>query len=60
MAADQRPDLRNRPNMAVEPLAMCYAGLVGGTVRGRPTPRFRTIQVYPKDLRALPGLLSLR
>src|SRR5262249_13197098 len=22
---------------------------------GRPTPRFRTIQVYPKDLRALPG-----
>jgi hypothetical protein len=31
-------------NMAVEPLAMCYAG--------RLTPRFRTIQVCPKDLRA--------
>jgi hypothetical protein len=24
------------------------------------TPRFRTIRVYPKDLRVLPGILSLR
>jgi hypothetical protein len=33
----------------VEPLAMCYPGLAGGTLRGRPPPRFRTIQVCPKD-----------
>ena len=32
---------------------MCYH-LAGGTLRGRPTPRFRTFQVCPKDLRALP------
>ena len=31
---------------------MCYPGLAGGTLRGRPTPRFRTIQVCPKDLPA--------
>jgi hypothetical protein len=31
--------------MSVEPLAICYSGLAGGTLRGRPTPRFRTIQV---------------
>src|SRR6516165_1724616 len=31
--------------MAVEPLAMCYPGLAGGTLRERLTPRFRTIQV---------------
>jgi hypothetical protein len=38
-------------NMAVQPLAMCYSGLVGDTLRGRPPlPRFRTIQVCPKDL----------
>jgi len=37
--------------MAVEPLAMCYHGLAGGTLR-RPPPRFRTIQVCPKDLPA--------
>src|SRR6516165_7213184 len=36
--------------MAVEPLAMCYPGLAGGTLRGRLKPRFRTIQVWPKDL----------
>ena len=30
-------------NMAVEPLAMCYPGLAGGTLRGRLPPRFRTI-----------------
>src|SRR6516165_9437908 len=35
--------------MAVEPLAMCYPALAGGTLRGRPPPRFRTIQVCPKD-----------
>ena len=29
---------------------MCYPALAGGTLRGRPTPRFRTIQVCPKDL----------
>ena len=34
-------------NMAVEPLAMCYPALAGGTLRGRPPPRFRTIQVCP-------------
>jgi hypothetical protein len=40
-------------NMAVEPLAMCYLVRVGGTSRGRPpTPRFRTFQICPKDLRA--------
>ena len=32
----------NRPDRLVE-------------VAARPTPRFRTIQVYPKDLRSLPG-----
>src|SRR5215471_7232219 len=36
--------------MAAQPLAMCYPGLAGGTLRGRLTPRFRTIQVWPKDL----------
>src|SRR6516162_11516471 len=36
-------------NMAAEPLAMCYPDLAGGTLRGRLTPRFRTIQVCPKD-----------
>jgi len=36
-------------NMAVEPLATCYPGLAGGTLRGRLTPRFRTIQVCPMD-----------
>jgi len=36
------------PNIAVEPLAMCYpAGW--RHLRGRPTPRFRTIQVCPED-----------
>jgi len=35
--------------MAVELLAMCYPGLAGGTLRGRLMPRFRTIQVCPKD-----------
>ena len=35
--------------MAVEPLAMWYPGLAGGTLRGRLTPRFRTIQVCPKS-----------
>src|SRR5215470_10148294 len=48
--------------MAVEPLAMCYPGLAGGTFRGRPTPRFRTIQVCPKDwprvLRQLEGAVD--
>ena len=39
--------------MAAEPLAMCYPGLAGGTLRGRLTLRFRTIQVCPKDLQAL-------
>src|SRR5262249_4489752 len=37
-------------NIAAEPLAMCYPALAGDTLRGRPTPRFRTIQGYPKDL----------
>jgi anti-sigma factor RsiW len=36
-------------NMAVQQLAMCYPVLAGGTLRGRLTPRFRTIQVCPKD-----------
>ena len=36
------------PNIAVEPLAMCYpAGW--RHFEGRLTPRFRTIQVCPKD-----------
>src|SRR6266702_2969355 len=39
---------------AAEPLAMCYPGLAGDTLRGRPTPRFSTIQVCPKDLRTAP------
>ena len=34
---------------AAELLAMCYPGLAGGTLRGRLMPRFRTIQVCPKD-----------
>jgi len=29
--------------------AMCYPGLAGDTLRGQPTPRFRTFQVCPKD-----------
>jgi hypothetical protein len=33
-------------------LAMCYPGLSWRRLRGRPTPRFRTFQVCPKDLRA--------
>jgi len=35
-------------HIAVEPLAICYPSLVGGALRL--TPRFRTIQVCPKDL----------
>src|SRR5437879_8226253 len=36
--------------MAVEPRP-CAILVIGGTLRvGRPTPRFRTIQVCPKDL----------
>src|SRR5262249_19382015 len=40
-------------NMAAETLVMCYPALAGGTLRGRPAPRFRTIQVSPKDLPTL-------
>jgi hypothetical protein len=35
--------------VAVEPLAMCYLLWLEAHLRGRPTPRFRTIQVCPKD-----------
>ena len=34
------------------PLAMCYPGLAGGTLRGRPPPRFRTFQLCLKDFPA--------
>jgi hypothetical protein len=45
------PALRapSRGLLSITWLAMCYDDLVGGTLRGRPTPRFRTIQVCPKD-----------
>jgi hypothetical protein len=37
-------------NIAVEPPALCYPALGERRMRGcPPTPRFRTIQVYPKS-----------
>src|SRR6266481_893882 len=51
-AGGGKPHLMRPPRAGCYPstwLAMCYADLVGGTLRGRPTPRFRTIQVCPKD-----------
>src|SRR5262249_40358108 len=35
--------------------AILWTRLAARPAAGRPTPRFRTIQVYPKDLPALPG-----
>jgi hypothetical protein len=39
--------------MATEPLGMCYP-VVLEALEDRLTPRFRTIQVGPKDLWAVP------
>src|SRR5438876_6441526 len=50
-AGGGEPHLMRPPRAGCYPstwLAMCYPGLAGGT-EGRPTPRFRTIQVCPKD-----------
>src|SRR5436190_21906662 len=44
--------LRTLLNMVVQPLVTYYPGLVGSTLRGWLTPRFRTIQVCRNDLRA--------
>jgi hypothetical protein len=44
----------------VEPLAMCNPALAGDTLRGRPTPRFRTIQVCLRTSRPLCGKLRCR
>src|SRR6266446_3309014 len=46
-AGGGKPHLVRPPRAGCYPstwLAMCYPGLVGGTLGGRPTPRFRTIQ----------------
>src|SRR6266567_8592863 len=56
-AGGGKPHLMRPPRAGCYPstwLAMCYPVLAGGTLRGRPTPRFRTIQVCPKDLRTAP------
>src|SRR5437899_2868702 len=51
-AGGGKPHLMRPPRAGCYPstwLAMCNPGLVGD-LRGRLTPRFRTIQVCPKDL----------
>src|SRR6516162_576121 len=50
--APRWPDVNTSPTGPSSRSPLCYPGLAGGILRGRPTPRFRTIQVCPKDLPA--------